>query len=56
MDSWRIWLAIVLLVDAGIGLLGLSRFASVVPARILVRVALAEAVAAVGLAIWHFAK
>lgn len=56
MDSWRIWLAIVLLVDAGIGLLGLSRFADVVPAHTLIRVAIAEAIAAVALVVWHFAR
>ena len=56
MDSWRIWVAIVLLVDAGIGLLGLSRFASIIPARLLVRIALAEALLAVILTAWHFLR
>jgi hypothetical protein len=56
MDSWRIWVAIVLLVDAGIGLLGLSRFASLIPARLLIRIAVAEAVGAIALVVWHFAR
>lgn len=54
MESWRIWLAIVLLIDAGIGLLGLSRFEKIIPARLLTRIAIAEALIALGLAAWHF--
>jgi|GEM_PF-5097080 len=56
MDSWRIWVAIVLLVDAGIGLLGWSRVASLIPARLLIRIALAEATLALILAAWHFLR
>ena len=56
MDAWRIWVAIVLLVDAGIGLLGLSRFEKIIPARILTRIALCEAACALALAAWHFLR
>jgi hypothetical protein len=54
MDSWRIWLAIVLLVDASVGLLGISRFEKIISPRILTRLAIAEAVVAVCLVVWHF--
>lgn len=56
MDAWRIWVAILLLVDAGVGLLGLSRFEKVIPAPILTRIAIAEALAAAALVVWHFAR
>ena len=56
MESWRIWLAIVLLIDAGIGLLGLSRFEKLISARLLTRIALTEAVFALGLVAWHFTR
>ena len=54
MSSWRIWVAIVLLVDAGIGLLGASRLAAVLPPRLLLRIAWAEALLAGALVVWHF--
>jgi len=56
MDTWRIWLAIVLLIDAGIGLLGLPRFEKIMSARTLTRIALTEAALAVLLVAWHFAR
>lgn len=56
METWRLWLAIVLLVDAGIGLLGLSRFEKVIPAPILTRIALIEAALAIAIVLWHFAR
>lgn len=56
MDSWRIWVAIVLLVDAGIGLLGLPRFEKLIPARLLTRIALVEAGLALALVAWHFLR
>ena len=56
MDSWRIWAAIVLLVDAGIGLLGLPRFVNIIPARLLIRIALAEAATASLLVAWHILR
>jgi len=54
--AWRIWLAIALLVDAAIGLLGLNTFARFLPARRITRLALAEAAIAVALVIWHFVR
>lgn len=56
MESWRIWVAILLLVDAGIGLLGLSRLERIIPAPTLTRIAIAEALAALALVAWHFAR
>ena len=56
MDAWRIWLAILLLIDAGIGLLGLPRFEKFIPARLLTRIALSEATIALGLVLWHFLR
>ena len=56
MNAWRIWVAMVLLVDAGIGLLGLSRFEKIIPARILTRIALCEAASALALVAWHFLR
>ena len=56
MDSWRMWMAIVLLVDAGIGLLGLPRFEKIIPARLLTRIALIEAALALALVLWHFLR
>ena len=56
MDAWRIWLAILLLIDAGIGLLGLPRFEKFIPARLLTRIALTEAAIALGLVLWHFLR
>ena len=54
MSSWRIWVAIVLLIDAGIGLLGISRFSSILPARLITRIAVIEATLAILLVAWHF--
>ena len=56
VSAWRIWLAIVLLVDAAIGLLGINTFARFLPARRITRLALAEAAAAALLVIWHFGR
>ena len=50
------WMAIVLLVDAGIGLLGLPRFEKIIPARLLTRIAMIEAALALALVAWHFLR
>lgn len=55
MSSWPIWIAIVLLVDAGVGLLGIERFGRTIAPRIIRRVALSEAALAIALVVWHFA-
>ncbi len=54
MEAWRIWVAIILFIDAGIGLLGISRFSQIMPARLLTRIAIGEAVLASALVAWHF--
>ncbi len=54
MQSWRIWVAIVLLLDAGIGLWNARRFAPIIPPRRLGWIAVIEGVIAVALALWHF--
>lgn len=55
-SAWRIWVAIVLLIDAAIGLLGMTRLASVITPRRLTRIAIAEAALALLLVAWHFAR
>jgi len=55
-SAWRIWLAIVLLVDAAIGLLGIKALVRFLPARRITHLALAEATAAALLVIWHFGR
>lgn len=54
MSSWPIWIAIVLLLDAGIGLWNANRLATLIPPRRLGWIALLEALAAAGLAAWHW--
>ncbi|MCS6772116.1 MAG: hypothetical protein NZ740_08855 [Kiritimatiellae bacterium] len=54
MHAWKIWVAILLLLDAGLGLWNAQRLAHVVPPRRLVWIASVEAVIAILLAIWHF--
>jgi hypothetical protein len=55
MSSWPIWIAILLLVDAGVGLLNVERFGRVISPRTLRRVAISEAALAIALVVWHFA-
>jgi hypothetical protein len=55
-SAWRIWVAIVLLLDAAIGLLGMNRLAKVIAPRRLTFIALAEAAVAVVLVAWHFVR
>lgn len=52
-SAWRIWVAIVLLVDASVGLLGLHRLARFIAPRRIARIALAEAAVALALVAWH---
>lgn len=54
MSSWPIWVAIVLLLDAGIGLWNTHRLARVIPPRRLFWIAIAEAALAFALVGWHW--
>lgn len=54
MSSWRIWAAIILLLDAGIGLWNERRLSSVLPPRRLLWIASLEAALALALVVWHF--
>lgn len=56
LSAWRIWVAIAMLLDAAIGLLGMNRLARVIAPRRLTRIALAEAAIAIVLVLWHFAR
>lgn len=56
MSAWPIWIAILLLLDAGIGLWNAQRLANVIPPRRLIWIAIAEAVIAIGLAAWHWSR
>lgn len=53
MSSWPIWIAIVLLLDAGFGTWNAQRLARVIPPRRLFVIAIAEAMLAVALVAWH---
>ncbi|MCO5069221.1 MAG: hypothetical protein M9910_11165 [Kiritimatiellae bacterium] len=56
MSSWPIIIAIVLLLDAGVGLWNANRLAPIIPPRRLLGIAIAEALAAGGLVVWHFVR
>ena len=56
LTAWRIWVAIALLLDAAIGLLGMNRLARVIAPRRLTHIALAEAAVAIILVLWHFVR
>lgn len=56
MSSWPIWVAIILLLDAGIGLWNAHRLSRVMPPRHILRIALIEAAAATALLIWFFLR
>ena len=53
MSSWPIWVAIVLLLDAGLGLWNANRLAALIPPRRLVWIAALEAALALGLVAWQ---
>jgi hypothetical protein len=53
MESWRIWVAIVLLLDAGVGLWNARRLARVIPPRRLAWIAALEGAVAAALVLWH---
>lgn len=55
MSTWRIWVAIILLLDAGIGLWNARRLSDVIPPRRLLWIAVLEAALALALVVWHFA-
>lgn len=56
MSSWPIWIAIILLLDAGIGSWNADWLSRVIPPRRLLRIALIEACVAIALLIWFFAR
>lgn len=55
-SAWRIWLAILMLIDAAVGLLGLNTFARFLPAQRITRIAFAEGLIAIALVAWHYAR
>ncbi len=56
MSSWPVWVAIILLLDVGIGFLSANRLATIIPLKRLAWVGMVEVIVAIGLLIWHFTR
>ncbi|MCZ7592973.1 MAG: hypothetical protein M5U15_12925 [Kiritimatiellae bacterium] len=56
MSSWPIWVAIILLLDAGIGLWNAHWLSRLMPPRHILRIAIIEAAVAIALLVWFFLR